>query len=80
MKLGIIGNGFVGNAIAHAFIPCMQVKIYDKDPKKSINTFKEVIDSDFVFVCVPTPMKKALGGEIDLTIINSVFNSVAIVD
>ena len=66
----------MGSAVAAGFSLHAEVKIYDKDPKKSINTFKEVIDSDFVFVCVPTPMKKALGGEIDLTIINSVFNQI----
>ena len=42
MKLGIIGNGFVGNAIAHAFIPCMEVKIYDKDPQKSFNSLSSL--------------------------------------
>ena len=42
MKLGIIGNGFVGNAIAHAFIPVMEVKIYDKNVDKCFNTLSEV--------------------------------------
>ena len=35
MKLVIIGNGFVGNAISHAFVPCMEVRIHDKNPDKS---------------------------------------------
>jgi len=75
MKLGIIGNGFVGNAIAHAFIPCMEVKIFDKDPEKSYNTLEEVVnDSDVVFISVPTPMRA--DGTIDLTIVESVFDAV----
>ena len=77
MKLGIIGNGFVGNAIAHAFIPCMEVKIYDKNPEKSFNTLEEVVnDSDVVFVSVPTPMRP--DGTIDLSIVESVFDSVQV--
>ena len=72
MKLGIIGNGFVGNAIAHAFIPCMDVKIFDKDPNKSFNTLDQVVnDSDVVFISVPTPMRA--DGTIDLSIVESVF-------
>ena len=77
MKLGIIGNGFVGNAIAHAFIPCMDVKIYDKNPEKSFNTLEEVVnDSDVVFVSVPTPMRP--DGTIDLSIVESVFDSIQV--
>tara|TARA_B100000035_G_C21033558_1_gene569681 strand:- start:3400 stop:4284 length:885 start_codon:yes stop_codon:yes gene_type:complete len=80
MKLGIIGNGFVGNAIAHAFIPFMEVKIYDKDPNKcSGEGFTQglcgvVNDSDVVFVCVPTPMRQ--DGTIDLSIVESVFEDI----
>ena len=59
MRLGIIGNGFVGNAIAHAFIPYMEVKIYDVDKEKCYNTFDDVVNhSDVVFISVPTPMNK----------------------
>ena len=72
MKLGIIGNGFVGNAIAHAFIPYIPVKIYDKNKEKCFNSLDETInDSDVVFISVPTPMMAS--GEIDLSIVNSVF-------
>ena len=75
MKLGIIGNGFVGNAIAHAFIPVMEVKIYDKDPNKCFNTLQDVVnDSDVVFVSVPTPMNS--DGVIDLSIVESVFEDI----
>ncbi|MDB4335848.1 hypothetical protein N9989_00085 [bacterium] len=80
MKLGIIGNGFVGNAIAHAFIPFMEVKVYDKDPDKcSGEGFTQglagvVNDSDVVFICVPTPMTNE--GLIDLSIVESVFDDV----
>ena len=58
ITLGIIGNGFVGESQAFAFSPTYKIKIYDKDTLKSTNTFEEVLGSDFIFVCVPTPMKK----------------------
>ena len=75
MRLGIIGNGFVGNAIAHAFIPYMEVKIYDVDKEKCYNTFDDVVNhSDVVFISVPTPMNKE--GVIDLSIVESVFTDI----
>jgi len=54
--IGIIGNGFVGEAQAFAFSPVSNVKIFDTNPLKSTHTLNETHDSDFVFVCVPTPM------------------------
>ena len=56
--IGIIGNGFVGEAQAFAFSPVCNIKVYDVDPLKSTHTLNETHDSDFVFVCVPTPMYK----------------------
>ncbi len=57
-NVGIVGNGFVGESQAFAFSPTSNILIYDKDPIKSTNSLDEVLESDFVFVCVPTPMKK----------------------
>ena len=75
MKLGIIGNGFVGNAIAHAFVPVMEVKIFDKDKSKATHSLSEVVNnSDVVFISVPTPMKS--DGIIDLSIVESVFSDI----
>ena len=39
-KVGIIGNGFVGESIAFAFSPTTDIKIYDVDPLKSFNTYE----------------------------------------
>ena len=75
MRLGIIGNGFVGNAIAHAFVPYIPVKIYDKNPEKCFNSLGETVNgSDVVFISVPTPMRES--GEIDLSVVKSVFTEV----
>lgn len=56
MIIGIVGNGFVGRGIAHTFSND-ELRIYDKY-NKSVNSLDEtVIESDVIFVCVPTPMK-----------------------
>ena len=71
--VGILGNGFVGESQAFAFSPTCEIKIFDKDPLRSINTLEEVLSSDFIFVCVPTPMKK--NGSQDFSYIENVFEN-----
>ena len=73
-KLGIIGRGFVGNAVAHGFSAGVgyqcEMRIFDKDPKKSINTLEEVIKkSEIVFISVPTPSSQ--DGSTSLDILNN---------
>ena len=70
--IGIVGNGFVGNAVYQNFRDKIICKVYDVDKNRSLNTLGEVINCDFIFVCLPTPMKE--GGECDLTIINNFFD------
>ena len=36
--VGVIGNGFVGESQAFAFSPTCEIKIFDKNPLKSVNT------------------------------------------
>lgn len=72
MKVGIIGNGFVGEAQAFAFSPISEVYIYDVNPLRSLHTKEEVYNCDFIFVAVPTPMHS--DGTQDLTYINEVFS------
>ena len=43
--------------VAFAFGPTSNIKICDIDPLRSTHSI-EVLTSDFVFVCVPTPMNK----------------------
>ena len=71
MKVGVIGNGFVGEAQAFAFSLSNEVLIYDVDPAKSFNTLEEVHTADFIFVCVPTPMRQ--DGTQDTSYIEEVF-------
>ena len=72
MKIGIVGNGFVGSAILHGFIlHARDIMIYDKDPKRSTHSMEDLAsNSNVIFVCVPTPMFES--GECDLSIVESV--------
>ena len=76
MKIGIVGNGFVGSSVAFGFSPqtgCdATVKIYDKDESKSTHSLSETLTSDFIFVSVPTPSNK--DGSINLDIVYEVFD------
>ena len=75
--LGIVGNGFVGSAILHGFILHVDdILIYDKDPKRSTHSMKEMVhNSDVIFVCVPTPMFES--GECDLSIVEDVVDEMS---
>ena len=76
-NVGIIGNGFVGSAIASGFTLHANVKIYDADERRSTHTFEEVVnESEFIFVSVPTPMNIGHGGEIDLSILDQVLEQI----
>jgi len=76
-NVGIIGNGFVGSSVAAGFSLHAKVKVYDTDSRKATHNISEVINSDFVFVAVPTPMRTAEGAEIDLSIMDTVFNTIS---
>ena len=56
MIIGIVGQGFVGNAVYQKFKNYYEVKTFDLDVTKRNSTFEEVSESDYVFVCLPTPM------------------------
>lgn len=71
IKVGIIGNGFVGEAIAFAFSPISEIYIYDTDPSRCLSDIESTHNCDFVFICVPTPMFK--DGSQDLSYVESAF-------
>lgn len=67
-RIGIIGYGFVGQAVAYGFSTA-EINIYDKY-KSGFQTLEEVIKkSEFIFICLPTPIKSDESG-IDLSIID----------
>ena len=82
-KIGIIGKGFVGSAVEFGFSAqtgCDAiVKVYDKDPLKTIHTLKETInESDFIFVSVPTPSN--LDGSMNIDILESALQDIQVVN
>jgi UDPglucose 6-dehydrogenase len=76
--LGIIGNGFVGKATKLFKCEKINTLMYDIDPNKCepINlTLNELVEkSDFVCICVPTPMKQS--GECDTSIVKTCIDNV----
>ncbi len=64
MKIGIIGQGFVGGTLYKALSKMggdYEVRAHDKDPERSRNTLEEVAECDVVMVAVPTPMSMDTG-------------------
>tara|TARA_B100000242_G_C43028720_1_gene479148 strand:- start:199 stop:1056 length:858 start_codon:yes stop_codon:yes gene_type:complete len=70
IKLGIIGHGFVGQATDHGFSKVRDKFIVDPRYGTTIEELKK-FKPDFIFICVPTPMKK--DGSQDPSIVNNVF-------
>ena len=57
-SIGIIGNGFVGEALTFALSTYTKVLVYDINPLKSKVMCDEVHKCDIVFICVPTNVSK----------------------
>tara|TARA_Y100000310_G_C20651838_1_gene799860 strand:+ start:360 stop:1238 length:879 start_codon:yes stop_codon:yes gene_type:complete len=74
--IGVIGHGFVGQAISFGFSSVLPVHVHDKDSSKSINTLEETVNkSDIVFVSVPTPMNS--DGSINIDTVYDVFENIS---
>ncbi len=77
-NIGVIGWGFVGQATGMGFETNPKNKIfwYDKF-KESQNSLDEVIkNSEFIFICVPTPIFEDYSG-MDMSIVTGVVDEVA---
>ena len=70
-KVGIIGNGFVGEAISFAFSSVSDLYVHDINPLRSLDDLQSVHNCDYVFICVPTPMFQ--DGSQDLSYVESTF-------
>lgn len=77
MNIGIIGKGFVGNAVYENLKNNFSVVSYDKDESKSdCSNVRELCHStDIIFVCLPTPMRP--DGSCDLSIMFGALAQVA---
>ena len=48
--IGIVGNGFVGNAVHQNFKDKVPCKVYDVDKTRSLNTLGEVVDLSLIHI------------------------------
>jgi UDPglucose 6-dehydrogenase len=78
MKIGIIGNGYVGGATALLAHEKVSFYVYDTDPEKCSpkgTQLKDLASCNFVFIAVPTPMRES--GECATHIVESVVSDLA---
>ena len=74
MKIAVIGHGFVGKAVSFAFTtPKNEVQIIDPIYKSHISDLDD--ETQFAFICVPTPMGPE--GAIDADIVKTCVEEVA---
>ena len=73
-SIGIIGAGFVGSAVGDGFSHYTDVKMYDKNKEMGFN-YKDVLEQDVLFVCLPTPMLN--DGNVDLSILQGALERIA---
>lgn len=75
MTIGIIGQGFVGSAIREGLSNYYKVLTHDLDASKCNSTREKVCaESDIIFVCLPTPMRK--NGECDTRILEAAIKDI----
>ena len=80
MKIGIIGNGFVGKATRILSCKDIDLCVYDIVPELCLpigTTLKNICDCDLIFISVPTPMNK--NGSCYLNILKNVVNNIKLI-
>ena len=75
MKIGIIGQGFVGTAVREGLKDFFNIETYDIVKKSTCTSLDELLNkSNIIFVCLPTPMEK--DGSCHIDIVEEVINKV----
>ena len=78
-KIGVVGQGYVGTAVKTAFEKHYKTFTFDLNGNCNCESILDLVDeSDIIFVCVPTPMKK--DGSCDVSIVESVIDEIEDVD
>ena len=78
MKIGVIGNGFVGKATKILECNKNELLVYDINPdlcEPKGTTLKDISKCHLIFISVPTPMNK--DGSCYLNIVESVVNDIS---
>lgn len=72
MKLGIVGGGVVGSALARSYLEHVdEVRVYDVLAERRTHSLDDVFACDLVFVCLPTPQNA--DGSCDTNALNKFF-------
>jgi len=59
MLIGIIGLGFVGSALQKSFgLKCIDMVLYDKYKNGGIGSFRNILNSTILFLCLPTKINE----------------------
>ncbi len=75
MKIGVIGQGFVGSAIKNGLQKSYEVLTYDIVEEKANATLETVCrDASIIFTCIPTPMR--VSGECDTRLLEKVIDNI----
>ena len=73
--IGIIGQGFVGNAVYQKFKKYYNISTFDLDSKKSNSSKEDVLNKSIIFVCLPTPMDEV--GRCNTSIVESAIKEIS---
>lgn len=77
MKIGIIGKGIVGGAVYDGLQQIgHQLRYYDK--KDSATSINDVLDSEVIFICVPTNSNE--NGTCDVSIVEATVSQLSLLD
>jgi UDPglucose 6-dehydrogenase len=75
MKIGIVGQGFVGSAVYAGFKNYFNVETFDLNKKSTCDSLKTLVEkSQFIFICLPTPMEK--DGKCHIGIVENVISEI----
>ena len=75
MKIGIVGQGFVGTALYEGLKQHFSIETYDIAKDSTCKSIEELTTkSDIIFICLPTPMEK--DGSCHLGIIEPVLDDI----
>ena len=72
--VGVVGHGYVGQAVAAFFDRACKVVVHDKAKPELMTLVDVVTQSEVIFVCVPTPMRA--DGQCHTGIVESVIEDV----
>jgi UDPglucose 6-dehydrogenase len=74
MIIAQIGNGFVGSALNRSFfMKGLNIKIYDKF--QNLGSLEDILNSDYIFFCLPTPYCPVTGYDLSAIEENLLFLS-----